>query len=82
MKADNLDLSDQCREVSGLTPEGLGKAEPLDRVLQQVRCCFFGKGALQGEACERDLMDLKKETDCNFVFHFEITSKFSCFFLS
>ncbi|KFP72887.1 Epithelial splicing regulatory protein 2, partial [Acanthisitta chloris] len=35
VKADNLDLSDQCREVSGLTPEGLGKAEPLDRVLQQ-----------------------------------------------
>uniref|UniRef100_A0A8C9EPC4 Epithelial splicing regulatory protein 2 n=1 Tax=Pavo cristatus TaxID=9049 RepID=A0A8C9EPC4_PAVCR len=37
VKADNLELSDQCREVSGLTPEGLGKAEPLDRVLQQVR---------------------------------------------
>uniref|UniRef100_A0A8B9TN10 Epithelial splicing regulatory protein 2 n=1 Tax=Anas platyrhynchos TaxID=8839 RepID=A0A8B9TN10_ANAPL len=35
VKADNLELSDQCREVSGLTPEGLGKAEPLDRVLQQ-----------------------------------------------
>ncbi|NXX90552.1 ESRP2 protein, partial [Centropus bengalensis] len=35
VKADKLDLSDQCREVSGLTPEGLGKAEPLDRVLQQ-----------------------------------------------
>ncbi|RLW01315.1 hypothetical protein DV515_00008233, partial [Chloebia gouldiae] len=35
VKADNLDLSDQCREVSGLTPEGLSKAEPLDRVLQQ-----------------------------------------------
>ncbi|XP_065518253.1 epithelial splicing regulatory protein 2 isoform X2 [Lathamus discolor] len=35
VKADNLDLSDQCREVSGLTPEGLDKAEPLDRVLQQ-----------------------------------------------
>ncbi|KFQ02345.1 Epithelial splicing regulatory protein 2, partial [Leptosomus discolor] len=35
VKADNLDLSDQCREVSGLTPEGLGEAEPLDRVLQQ-----------------------------------------------
>uniref|UniRef100_A0A672TKA0 Epithelial splicing regulatory protein 2 n=1 Tax=Strigops habroptila TaxID=2489341 RepID=A0A672TKA0_STRHB len=35
VKADNLDLSDRCREVSGLTPEGLGKAEPLDQVLQQ-----------------------------------------------
>lgn len=37
VKADSLELSDQCREVSGLTPEGLSKAEPLDRVLQQVR---------------------------------------------
>ncbi|XP_071670494.1 epithelial splicing regulatory protein 2 isoform X4 [Patagioenas fasciata] len=35
VKADNLDLSDQCREVTGLTAEGLGKAEPLDQVLQQ-----------------------------------------------
>ncbi|EMP41254.1 Epithelial splicing regulatory protein 2 [Chelonia mydas] len=35
VKADSLELSDQCREVSGLTPEGLSKAEPLDRVLQQ-----------------------------------------------
>ncbi|NXW89041.1 ESRP2 protein, partial [Alopecoenas beccarii] len=35
VKADNLDLSDQCHEVTGLTAEGLGKAEPLDQVLQQ-----------------------------------------------
>ncbi|TFK09026.1 Epithelial splicing regulatory protein 2 [Platysternon megacephalum] len=35
VNSDNLELSDQCREVSGLTPEGLSKAEPLDRVLQQ-----------------------------------------------
>ncbi|XP_061450621.1 epithelial splicing regulatory protein 2 isoform X8 [Rhineura floridana] len=35
VKADNLELSDQCREVTGLTSEGLSKAEPLDRVLQQ-----------------------------------------------
>uniref|UniRef100_A0A8D0B4S3 Epithelial splicing regulatory protein 2 n=1 Tax=Salvator merianae TaxID=96440 RepID=A0A8D0B4S3_SALMN len=35
VKADNLDLGEQCREVTGLTPEGLSKAEPLDRVLQQ-----------------------------------------------
>ncbi|XP_054856266.1 epithelial splicing regulatory protein 2 isoform X2 [Eublepharis macularius] len=35
VKIDNLELSDQCREVTGLTPEGLSKAEPLDRVLQQ-----------------------------------------------
>uniref|UniRef100_A0ACB8EA45 Epithelial splicing regulatory protein 2 n=1 Tax=Sphaerodactylus townsendi TaxID=933632 RepID=A0ACB8EA45_9SAUR len=35
VKADNLELSDQCQEVTGLTPEGLSKAEPLDQVLQQ-----------------------------------------------
>nr|XP_033798284.1 epithelial splicing regulatory protein 2 isoform X2 [Geotrypetes seraphini] len=35
VKADDLELSDQCREESGLTPEGLSKAEPLDRVLHQ-----------------------------------------------
>uniref|UniRef100_A0A8D2KR51 Epithelial splicing regulatory protein 2 n=1 Tax=Varanus komodoensis TaxID=61221 RepID=A0A8D2KR51_VARKO len=36
VKADNLELSDQCREVTGLTSDGLSKAEPLDRVLQQL----------------------------------------------
>ncbi|XP_060643895.2 epithelial splicing regulatory protein 2 isoform X2 [Anolis sagrei] len=35
VKADNLELDDQCQEVTGLTPEGLSKAEPLDRVLLQ-----------------------------------------------
>nr|XP_020661395.1 epithelial splicing regulatory protein 2 isoform X1 [Pogona vitticeps] len=35
VKADDLELSDQCQEVTGLTPESLSKAEPLDRVLQQ-----------------------------------------------
>ncbi|XP_029464455.1 epithelial splicing regulatory protein 2 isoform X2 [Rhinatrema bivittatum] len=35
VKADDLELSDECREKSGLTPEGLSKAEPLDRVLHQ-----------------------------------------------
>lgn len=37
VKADNLELSEPCRELTGLTPESLTKAEPLDRVLQQVR---------------------------------------------
>ncbi|ETE65027.1 Epithelial splicing regulatory protein 2 [Ophiophagus hannah] len=35
VKADNLELSEPCRELTGLTPESLAKAEPLDRVLQQ-----------------------------------------------
>ncbi|XP_075433056.1 epithelial splicing regulatory protein 2 isoform X3 [Ascaphus truei] len=35
VKADNLDLTEECREETGLTSEGLSKADPLDRVLQQ-----------------------------------------------
>lgn len=42
---------------------------------------LLGAGALQGEACEWDLMDLKKETDFSFVFHLEITGKLSYLFL-
>ncbi|KAM4614254.1 epithelial splicing regulatory protein 2 isoform 1-T1 [Discoglossus pictus] len=35
VKADNLALTEECREETGLTSEGLSKADPLDRVLQQ-----------------------------------------------
>lgn len=41
---------------------------------------LLGAGALQGKACEWDLKDLKKKAALIFVFHFEITSKFSCLF--
>lgn len=45
VKADNLELSEPCRELTGLTPESLAKAEPLDRVLQQVRVNLWMQGA-------------------------------------
>ncbi|XP_069509636.1 epithelial splicing regulatory protein 2 isoform X3 [Ambystoma mexicanum] len=35
VKADNLELTEQFKEESGLTPEGLSNADPLDRVLPQ-----------------------------------------------
>ncbi|XP_044540171.1 epithelial splicing regulatory protein 2-like [Gracilinanus agilis] len=37
VRADDPELSEQCREASGLSAEGLGRAEPLDKVLQQVK---------------------------------------------
>lgn len=37
MKPDSLELTDQSKEETGLSVEELYKAEPLDKVLQQVR---------------------------------------------
>lgn len=76
MKADNLELSDQCREVSGLTPEGLGKAEPLDRVLQQVRCCSSEKGLFRVKSGDDTQLFGKRNTLT--VFHFEVIGKLLC----
>lgn len=36
VKPDTLELTEQCKEETGLTVEELVKAEPLDKVLQQV----------------------------------------------
>uniref|UniRef100_A0A663MID1 Epithelial splicing regulatory protein 2 n=1 Tax=Athene cunicularia TaxID=194338 RepID=A0A663MID1_ATHCN len=74
VKADNLDLSDQCREVSGLTPEGLGKAEPLDRVLQQVRCCSWDLSPLSSMCPDsvgfgRELIHPPTCSDCFYSFY-------------
>lgn len=37
VQPDSVDLSEQCKEETGLTAEELCKAEPLESVLQQVR---------------------------------------------
>ncbi|XP_028665164.1 epithelial splicing regulatory protein 2 isoform X2 [Erpetoichthys calabaricus] len=37
VKPDNLELSEQCKEDTGLSVEELSRAEPLDRVLQQFQ---------------------------------------------
>ena len=37
VKPDSLELTDQSKEETGLSVEELYKAEPLDKVLQQVR---------------------------------------------
>ncbi|XP_035376820.1 epithelial splicing regulatory protein 2 [Electrophorus electricus] len=37
IKPDTLELTDQCKEETGLTVEDLSKAEPLDTVLQQFQ---------------------------------------------
>lgn len=39
VKPDTLDLTEQCKEETGLSVEDLAKAEPLDKVLQQVSPC-------------------------------------------
>ncbi|XP_030621663.1 epithelial splicing regulatory protein 2 isoform X2 [Chanos chanos] len=39
IKPDTLELTDQCKEDTGLTTEDLCKAEPLDNVLQQFHQC-------------------------------------------
>lgn len=36
IRAEAAALSQQCREASGLSAESLARAEPLDKVLQQV----------------------------------------------
>lgn len=36
VKPDTLDLTEQCKEETALSVEDLAKAEPLDKVLQQV----------------------------------------------
>lgn len=36
VKPDTLELTDQCKEETGLTVDDIVKAEPLDKVLQQV----------------------------------------------
>lgn len=36
VKPDTLELTEQCKEETGLTLEDVAKAEPLDKVLQQV----------------------------------------------
>ncbi|KAI4876784.1 hypothetical protein NFI96_021613, partial [Prochilodus magdalenae] len=43
IKPDALELTDQCKEETGLDEEELCKAEPLDTVLQQIfsRCFLF-----------------------------------------
>lgn len=41
MQPDSADLSEQCKEETGLTAEELCKAEPLESVLQQVRYHVF-----------------------------------------
>uniref|UniRef100_A0A3Q3B5H6 Epithelial splicing regulatory protein 2 n=1 Tax=Kryptolebias marmoratus TaxID=37003 RepID=A0A3Q3B5H6_KRYMA len=37
VKPDTLELTDQCKEETGLTPEDIVSAEPLDKVLQQFQ---------------------------------------------
>lgn len=41
VQPDSVDLSEQCKEETGLTVEELCKAEPLESVLQQVRETFM-----------------------------------------
>ncbi|KAA8595451.1 hypothetical protein FQN60_010742, partial [Etheostoma spectabile] len=44
VKPDTLELTDQCKEETGLTVQDIVKAEPLDKVLQQnlvLPECFF-----------------------------------------
>ncbi|TNN66744.1 Epithelial splicing regulatory protein 2 [Liparis tanakae] len=36
VKPETLELTDECKEDTGLTAEDLAEAEPLDKVLQQV----------------------------------------------
>lgn len=40
IKPDTLELTDQCKEETGLSVDELCKAEPLDAVLQQVNRIF------------------------------------------
>lgn len=70
VKADNPELSDPCQEVSGLTPEGLSKAEPLDRVLQQVRTNQGSWGLILGARFNW----CHKANRLDFAFCFEITA--------
>ncbi|KAM9065210.1 epithelial splicing regulatory protein 2 isoform 1-T1 [Sarcophilus harrisii] len=48
VRADDSELSEQCREASGLSAEGLGRAEPLDKVLQQFSQLVLGDVELLG----------------------------------
>lgn len=46
VRAEAAALSPQCREASGLSADSLARAEPLDKVLQQVSA----RGAVGGDA--------------------------------
>lgn len=50
VKPDTLDLTEQCKEETGLSVEDLAKAEPLDKVLQQVSPC--GRSTRTGKCYE------------------------------
>lgn len=45
VRAEAAALSPECREASGLSADSLARAEPLDKVLQQVS----GRGAVGGD---------------------------------
>lgn len=50
VKPDTLELTDQCKEETGLTLDDIIKAEPLDKALQQVSLSTYfkkrGRGGL------------------------------------
>ncbi|KAG2469696.1 S12A4 protein, partial [Polypterus senegalus] len=59
VKPDNLELSEQCKEDTGLSVEELSRAEPLDRVLQQS---FFNTQlvlTLSAEEAEKGICEVK-----------------------
>ncbi|XP_038596130.1 epithelial splicing regulatory protein 2 isoform X2 [Tachyglossus aculeatus] len=51
VRADNPELSESVRELSGLSAEGLAHAEPLDKVLQQFSQLVASDLKLLGRSC-------------------------------
>lgn len=48
VRAEAAALSPQCREASGLSADSLARAEPLDKVLQQVSAGARASGGMAG----------------------------------